>query len=274
MNYWTERSIELANKENYLDELYNIYPMAKNEERVIDETIEAAIIRAIEDENDYKLINYLFTQDLFPIKDSYVAFLKRDRSAIERNPNIVKRITSSIYELGAEEVLKRIKSPKETNRQMGPLFNNWLLKGSLGISLTEDELVLLNSYEDYIFIGSDQVKADFARKYLGYNRDKGLDFLAKINGFFVMGEAKFLTDFGGHQNAQFDDALSTMRSKLEETPYKVKLISILDGVLYIKSKNKMYTRLQNDLCDNEVVLSALLLRSFIEDIQEVNGISI
>ena len=53
-----------------------------------------------------------------------------------------------------------------------------------------------------------------------------------------MGEAKFLTDFGGHQNAQFDDALSTMRTKLERSKYKVLLISILDGVLYIKSKNK------------------------------------
>lgn len=28
------------------------------------------------------------------------------------------------------------------------------------------------------------------------------------NGKYVIGEAKFLTDFGGHQNAQFNDAIS------------------------------------------------------------------
>ena len=35
----------------------------------------------------------------------------------------------------------------------------------------------------------------FAEKSLGYNRNKGLDFLARINGKYVIGEAKFLTDF-------------------------------------------------------------------------------
>ena len=36
--------------------------------------------------------------------------------------------------------------------------------------------------------------------------DKGLDFIARFNGKYVIGEfPKFLTDFGGHQNAQFNE---------------------------------------------------------------------
>ncbi|MBR0518373.1 hypothetical protein IJJ97_01125 [bacterium] len=41
----------------------------------------------------------LLDQEVFPIKDSYIAYLKRDRTAIERNPKTVNRITSILYEM-------------------------------------------------------------------------------------------------------------------------------------------------------------------------------
>ena len=267
MNYWTERSIDIANTEAYLDRLYEIYPMANNECRNIDADVIDTIIKAIEDEDNTTLINHLLQQELFPIKDSYVAYLRKDNNAILRNPEVVNRITNKIYEIGAEEVIRRIREPKETNRQMGPLFNNWLRSGMLGLTLVETEREFLMNSSDCVFIGSDQAKKEFAHRYLGYNREKGLDFLARVSGLFIMGEAKFLTDFGGHQNAQFEDALATMRTTLGESKYKVLLISILDGVLYIKSRNKMYKRLQDDLTNDEVVLSAVLLSDFIEDVK-------
>lgn len=91
--------------------------------------------------------------------------------------------------------------------------------------------------------------------------------MARVNGLFIMGEAKFLTDIGGHQNAQFNDALATMRTTLGQSNYKVLLISILDGVLYIRSRNQMYKRLHDDLTNDEIVLSAVLLPNFIEDVK-------
>ena len=213
MNYWTEKSIEIANEGDYLDRLYNIYQMANNECRNIAPDVIDTINRAIEDQDDTTLISYLLKQELFPIKDSYVAYLRKDSDAILRNPEIVNRITDRIYGMGAEEVIRRIREPKETNRQMGPLFNNWLKHGELGINLVETETALLEN------------------------------------------------------KAQFDDALSTMRTKLGQSKYKVLLISILDGVLYIKSRNKMFTRLEDDLTDDEIVLSAVLLSDFIEDVK-------
>ncbi|PUD67335.1 hypothetical protein C2R52_03635 [Helicobacter pylori] len=52
-----------------------------------------------------------------------------------------------------------------------------------------------------------------------------------------------LTDFGGHQNAQFNDAISTI-----ETPnIKAIKVAILDGVLYIESNNKMRKLLDTTL---------------------------
>jgi hypothetical protein len=80
---------------------------------------------------------------------------------------------------------------------------------------------------------------NFAREELNYRHNKGLDFVARFNGKYVIGEAKFLTDFGGHQNAQLADAISTI-----ETPnVKTEKIAVLDGVLYIHSNNKCINRL-------------------------------
>lgn len=72
----------------------------------------------------------------------------------------------------------------------------------------------------------------------------------------------FLTDFGGHQNAQFNDAIATMKSVLAASQYTVKTIAILDGVLYIKGKNKMFSDLAT-FADDEVIISAVLLRDYL-----------
>lgn len=77
----------------------------------------------------------------------------------------------------------------------------------------------------------------------------------------VIGEAKFLTDFGGHQNAQFNDAVAVIRAK----DVKAVKIVVLDGVLYIRGKNKMFKNLTGAL-KNENIMSALVLREFLYQI--------
>ncbi len=74
----------------------------------------------------------------------------------------------------------------------------------------------------------------------------------------MIGEAKFLTDFGGHQNAQFNDAINTIQAKGVDA---VK-IAILDGVLFIKGCNKMYKSITQTYKDYNI-LSALVLREFL-----------
>ena len=92
---------------------------------------------------------------------------------------------------------------------------------------------------------------------MDYRRDKGLDFIARFNGKYVIGEAKFLSDSGGHQNAQFSDAIST----IEDEYVQAEKIAILDGVLYIKGRNKMYKFLENN--SHHTILSALVLREYL-----------
>ena len=257
MNYWIKLSIEFANQRNYLDELFKVYPTIPEGIREVDKQKWKAIERAFNDKNKIELLKLLLSLNLFPIKDSYVAYLKRDSSAINRNPATVDRLYGRLSELGLDKILERCSEPKETNRQIGPLFRRWINKDVLGVSnLKLKEFITIK--DNAVLDATEKEMTDFAKKYLNYNRNKGLDFVARFNGKYVIGEAKFLTDFGGHQNAQFSDAMSTIQTE----GVKAVKIAILDGVLYIKGNNKMYKDIITTYSEYNI-LSALVLREFL-----------
>jgi hypothetical protein len=257
MNYWTQLSIDFANQRNYLDELFKVYPTIPGGIREPDKQKWKAIEKAYQDKNKVELLKLLFSFDLFPIKDSYVAYLKRDSSAINRNPATVDRLYGRLVELGLDEIWERCSEPKETNRQIGPFFKRWINKGILGVPILRLN-DFLETKENAILDASDKEMMTFGKKYLNYKRNKGLDFVGRFNKKYVIGEAKFLTDFGGHQNAQFSDAISTIKT----AGVKAIKIAILDGVLYIKGNNKMYKAITTTY-KNYNIMSALVLREFL-----------
>jgi len=104
---------------------------------------------------------------------------------------------------------------------------------------------------------------NYANRALYCNLSKGLDLVAKVctgygnRPFYVIGEAKFITDFGGGQSAQFEDTLRLLRG---EEGHATR-IAILDGVVWIKDGAKMYKA----VCQlHKVALTALLLKDFLE----------
>lgn len=257
MNQFLEWSIDYASEKAYLDDLFKIYPTIPNAIRDIDKCVWSNVEKAYLNHDDIALINHLLKLELFPIKDSYVAYLKRDNSAILRNPKTIRRIASEIYDMGLKDVYEKCSQPKETNRQIGPMFKNWIRKETLGFDvLGIDDFS--SSNEDAILDATDKEMEDFARNNLGYKHDKGLDFLARISGKYIIGEAKFLSDFGGHQNAQFNDAISTISAKVKRDVIK---IAILDGNLYVRG-NKMYREITTTYKDCNI-MSALMLRTFL-----------
>lgn len=255
MNRWTQYSIDLANQRNYLDLLFTIYPTIPEDCRDIDPYLWRKIEQSFNTMDNKQLVKDLLRLELFPIKDSYVAYLRRDPSSIDRNPQTVNRLAGRAHQLGLSKLFEKCSEPKETNRQIGPLFKTWINSGALGI-MPVPYNIFVYSTENAILDGSDNEMMEFGRRYLGYNREKGLDFLARFNGKYIIGEAKFLTDFGGHQNAQFADALSTL-----DTPCNAIKIAILDGVCYIPSGNKLYHGITNHGDAN--IMSALVLRDFL-----------
>ncbi|SSC08481.1 restriction endonuclease [bacterium endosymbiont of Bathymodiolus sp. 5 South] len=255
MNHWTKLSIEFASQRNYLDALFSVYPTIPEGIRDIDKDLWQQVEQSFQAKNNIDLLNILLKMDLFPIKDSYTAYLKRDSDSISRNPNTVDRLCGRLYEMGLDKIFEKCSDPKETNRQIGPLFKRWLSTGVLGIMPIKLEN-FIHSKGNAILDASDIKMMEFAKQNLGYKHDKGLDFVARFNGTYVIGEAKFLTDFGGHQNAQFNDAITTVKSKVNAVT-----VAILDGVPYIESKNKMCKSIRSQNKHN--IMSALVLREFL-----------
>ncbi len=256
MNYFTDLSIQYANQRSYLDDLFQVYPTIPEGIREVDNNRWLRVVKAFEERNNKMIIAELLEFDLFPIKDSYVAYLKRDPSSVLRNPNTINRLAGRLYEMGLDKIFEKSTEAKETNRQIGPLFKRWLNGTALGIPPINFEQ-FINTKENAILNGSDAQLMQFAKEYLNYRHDKGLDFIGRFNNKYIIGEAKFLTDFGGHQNAQFNDAISTITT--EANAIKV---AILDGVLYIDGNNKM-RKFLNEAPDEMNIMSALVFREFL-----------
>ena len=260
INYWTEQSIIFAGQRNYLDELFKVYPINPNLRRELSQSQADELISAYNSHDNMRLVETLLDIELFPLKDSYVPFLRNDRGAVIRNPQTVNRIAGNLYHMGIDTIIERCTAPKETNRQMGPMFKNWIARNAIGVPILNDPEKFLCANYNCILNSSDALMRDFSQKYLGFTRNKGVDFLAKFSGKYIVGEAKFLTNFGGHQNAQFNDALSTLHG-FTASEFDVIPIAILDGVIYIRNHSKMHRYLTDNPGDN--IMSALVLREFL-----------
>lgn len=259
MNEWVRKSIEIANSPGYLDKLQEVYPVVQETEREIDLGVKKELKQSYNSGDDITLIKKLLNLPKFPVKDPYVAFLRKNDIFLEYNPQTVNRIAKRIRDMGFEAMIESIEEPKEFNRQIGTLFKRWIPKIGYPL-LPEADFETYNKGGAFLQGGDAQLK-DFANRKLSCDLDKGPDFLGKVREIYVIREAKFLTDYGGHQNAQFEDALRLLRGRRGEAVR----IAVLDGVVWIKDGTKMY----RTICElEETALTALLLKKFLERLKK------
>lgn len=254
MNKWIKKSIEIANTPGYLDKLNEIYLMNVNPERPLSKETEEQIKQAFHKKDTKKLIKLLLEAEIFPVKDSYIGFIRAKKEAIDENPKTVSRIGERLYSLGINRLLQEATRPKETNRQLGSAFRNYL--PSLGYPiLNEDDF---SSASGIAFLsGGDKFLKEYATKKLGCKLNKGIDLLFKKNTTYVIGEAKFLTTPGGEQNGGFADASIFIKSKLGNA----QRVALLDGYIWLKSDKGIYNKILESNLD---IFSALLLKEYIE----------
>ena len=91
--------------------------------------------------------------------------------------------------------------------------------------------------------------------------EKTRDFVAKIyNKKYIIGTAKFITEFGGSQDNQFKEAVSLVKET--KCPSNVLRVAIIDGVAWLSGEMKLtLERLKED----EFCFTALLLEEFIKE---------
>jgi hypothetical protein len=260
MNYWAQLSIEYANQRSYLDDLFQVYPTIPGGIREIDNEIWGSVEKAFGEKNNIDMIKQLCLLEKFPIKDSYVAFLKLDSNSIEKNPQTINRLAGIIYEMGLKRLWQKCTEPKETNTQIGPMFKRWIENKSLGIEPIPAS-DFLNTTVNAILKGGDAELNHFAKEYFGYGKNKGLDFVARFNGKYILGETKFITAIGGNQNNSFTDVITTLT-----TPVKNAIcIGIIDGIPWLIGKSAYYEQI-TETYKNYNIMSALVLRNFLYQI--------
>ncbi len=183
MNEWVRRSIELANAPGYLDNLLEVYPVTQETERYIPSEIKEDLRGLFYGEDDYAFIKKLLKLPKFPIKDPYVAFLRKREIFLEYNPRTVHRLAERIRSMGYENMIKALEEPKEFNRQIGTLFKRWLR--TLEYPFLNDD-VFVSSHDISFLEGSENHLLNFANSYLGCNLNKGPDFIAKVKDIYIL----------------------------------------------------------------------------------------
>lgn len=272
-NKWLEKSIELANNENYLDRLQDeIYDVQPAKDRDLDSDAVKQAKKAYE-ENDYEdLVKAFIAFDKFPYSDTYTAYLRHAKEDVfERNPETVKRIGKRIEQMGIETALARSSQPKESNRQMGGKFEKWLHN-------TEYDDVSYQRFMGDVSEGEIKIMGESAAKLrkfinheLGIDMDKEPDILAKKKSdgetIYVAGEAKFLTGFGGHQGRQIGDALNIAEKVHDHHRDDVHGVAVIDGVHLIEIRDDFNRKYQRKIRNSDAtVLSALYVKEFLESL--------
>ncbi|MCQ2776589.1 MAG: hypothetical protein MJ217_02575 [Bacilli bacterium] len=214
MNLWTERSIDFAENQNYLDRLFEIYNIELDfDERTASDKLLNEIKEKYDNQDYEGLILTLFQSSKFPIDYAYVGFLREFRRSLANNPETVRRIGGYLIDkMTYEDLITLLQAPKKSSRRVGPMFRQWIEEGGLGDDLRvfySDEQEEFLSCNFGVLCESDSKLKKFARQYLGFRRiDKGIDFIAKVGNNFIVGEAKFISAKGGTQDKSFKDIKS------------------------------------------------------------------
>ena len=254
MNKWTKKSVELARRPHYLDDLAAVYVMNINPTRPLTADTERNIRKAFRNKKTKKLLHLLIKNEVFPVKDSYVGFLRLNPKAIDQNPRTVRRIGERLYAMGIESLIREATRPKETNRQLGNAFKKWLpCLGYPVLPLAEFE----RARGIAILGGTDTQLARYARTKLGCRLSKGIDFLLKKRNRYLIGEAKFLTTPGEEQDRGFDDASNFIKGKLRPN---VRRVAVLDGYIWVERTGGLHNKIVKNNLD---IFSALLLPEYI-----------
>ncbi len=258
MNIWVNKSIELSKSNFYLDNLLDIYPPDEISRELVVEDKAPELKKLFDKKNCLELVKELIRLKKlgfkFPVENPYISFLSYYKEAIDKNPKTVKKICAALYQMDYNTLKKKLEAPKKASRRIGPMFRNWLKRNFKFVNKEN-----LGKTNEIVFLeGGDQLLRDFAEKQLKCilgKLSKGLDFVAKAKNNYIIGTAKFITDFGGTQYNQLYEAIRLIRET--RTPENVIKIAVIDGVAWLGGRMR---DILDGLKDDEYCLSALLLK--------------
>jgi len=260
LNDWVLKSIELFENTAYLDNILNVYPLQSARPERLEDRLRRRIISAHQGRRTNELIQILQTEVKFPYDEPLWFLMKNIQGCLENNPTQIQRIADSLYAMTADETVFRLESAPKLNTQMGPMFTVWLRENFELLNLEDFQ----NSTEGvFILDSSEEDGKTFINDILNQNLRKRPDLVAKVNGTYIVGEAKWIGSPGGNQDKQVDEVLDFCRNQRGD----VIRIGIIDGFPWaIKKVNnsiinfKAAVQVQESEYD---IISALLLNEYL-----------
>lgn len=265
MNPWVKKSINLVNGEGYLDRLLEIYPPEEISRAKSVEKESSNLEELFKNRKCKELVKELIRLKKkgfkFPIELPYVSILSHCEEAIDKNPKTIEKICDRLFKMDYDRLKEELEAPKKASRRIGPMFKNWLKKKFRFVNVKKfnnisNEICFLN--------GGDKLLKKYAEKNLKCKfreHSKGLDFVAKKGNKYGIGTAKFITDTGGSQTNQFNEAITFLKET--HCPSNIIKIAVIDGVPWLGGKMK---ETLEKLKENEFCFSVLLLEEFLNEV--------
>lgn len=277
MNVWIKKSIELANKPGYMDAITKVYPFKFGERRPLVPAIKNELRKLYDNGKNVELLLKLLDLKKFPIDHPYVGFFKAEHKEsrmklLKGNPLAVKKIIDVLRsqtresEFGFDAMIIGSEEPIAMNRQIGPLFGNYVkeLCTQNSYSYLDEEKFKIFTDGIAVLKGGDKKAKTFAQENLEYSINKGLDLIAKVNEKYVIGEAKWIGTPGGNQDKSGNDAFGLVDGYTSNAAVP---INILDGYVWLDNlKNSKTPKTIRE--KDKPILSALLLSKFLESLRQ------
>lgn len=252
MPTWPDKSFAFVEQGGYLDKLATVYPAPSIQPRPLTRAEQGKVKAALNQRDNYGLLETLLSFKRFPFNDPYVSFLRKNPREISKNPQTVQRICAHLRQMGIANVVKGLEEPVQFNRRMGQMFRSWLR--SKYVAFKDPQAFRTSTQPLTILDAPGEQLRQFANQ-IGCGLQKQPDLVAKANGRYVVGEAKFIGTEGGNQNRGFDDALNLASRSYTNAV----TVAVLDGIVWIRNSGQMSRRLAN-FSGN--ALTALLLDDF------------
>jgi len=210
----------------------------------------------------------------FPIEHPYASLLgglpnKTKKVLLDKNPKLISTIAKILFAMGFSDVIKGMERPPDINRQMGPVFKQWLKKhfsNKNEYCFTTD---LLNQPKGKVafFDGGDKAIDSYVRTVLKVGFPElslRRDVLVNVDGLIIVGEARFLSTSGGSQTRDIGNTLEFVRTINMSNIQNLLAIAIIYGIVWFDTS---YRKLIGGEHDSVPVMSALLLEDYIKEVK-------
>ena len=277
-NKWVEKSLKLAWERDYLDQLMNIYPAIPSFREPLPNDLRKKIKESFKHKKDKDLVEAILSARKqnypFPIEHPYAALLgglpqETKKVLLDKNPKVINIIAKILFLMGISDVIKGIERPPDINRQMGPLFKQWLKKNFSNKNEYSFDPDLLKSTKGKItfFDGADMAIDSYIRQVLKVDLPQlsfRRDLLVKVDGIIIVGEARFLSTSGGSQTRDIENTLGFVRTVNTSDIKNFRAIAIIDGIVWF---NTSYKKLIGGVPDSVPVMSALLIEDYLKELK-------